>query len=71
MQIAKVCIMMKHNDTACMHLIGVENEDLFEKTDGLPCVGVFGGDTTELEIDNATGRIIGWKPITDEELLGV
>jgi len=31
-------------------------------------IGALGGDYIRLEIDNATGRIMNWKPITAEDV---
>lgn len=56
-----VTIFVKHNDMAIIEMDGVEHEGY------MPYVGVFGGDDTSLEIDNETGKIIGWKPIKIED----
>ena len=41
---------------------------IFEHDGYMPDMGMLGGDQTELTIDNATGTIIGWKPITPQDV---
>lgn len=62
--ISKVKISLKHDDRASLQLINEFGEKLAEVDDGMPNVGVLGGDYTDLVIDNNTGKIIGWVPIT-------
>lgn len=58
-----VKVMMKHDDRAVMTLSGHDRQELFDHDGYLPEMGLFGGDTTELEIDNDTGQIVGWKRV--------
>lgn len=63
----KISISCKHSDCASMTIM--EGEKTILEHDGyMPNVGIFGGDYTELEIDNQTGLILNWKPITVEEI---
>ncbi len=67
----RIKISMKHDDRCNMT---IEDEytvrlDSTETGNGyMPYLGVFGGDYTELEIDNATGKILNWKPISENEI---
>ena len=67
---AKIFVFLKHDDTASL-LIDKEGEEILDHHGYMPHIGIFGGDQTELEIDNETGQIIGWKPITQEDLEGL
>ena len=63
-KVVKVSVFVKHDDRALISLLDANNNTVEEQTDDyLPYVGVFGGEETELEIDNETGKIIGWVPI--------
>lgn len=68
---AKIYLFMKHDDTASLIIDNEKDEEIFDHQGYMPEVGVFGGDQTELVIDNETGKIIDWKPITQEELDGL
>ena len=69
MKIKSVTLFMKHNDMTNLILEDEKGNTLHEKdSDYFPDVGCIGGDDTEFKIDNETGKIIGWKPITDEDL---
>jgi hypothetical protein len=59
---AIVTLYLKHNDRAVFDF-----ED-FNLDGYLPAVGILGGDSTTLKIDNETGQIIGWKPILSDQL---
>ena len=63
----KISLYLKHDDRACFTLTD-KNEVVYESIEYLPHLGILGGDTTELEIDNETGKILNWKPISKEEL---
>lgn len=65
-----VSVFMKHDDRATMVLKERGGAVLAESEGYLPSAGIFGGDDTELEIDNETGRILNWKPITVAEIKG-
>jgi hypothetical protein len=58
-----VKIAVKHDDRATIHLLDSDKQKIDEHDGGMPYVGIFGGDYTKLLIDNASGLIIGWKPI--------
>jgi hypothetical protein len=69
MQIKTVTISVKHSDMAVMTLENEADVEVFEHDGYMPDMGVFeGGDYTELTIDNATGKIVGWKSITPEDV---
>lgn len=68
MEIKKVTINMKHNDLVFMSLDNENDVEVFEHDGYMPDMGMLGGDQTELTIDNATGKIIGWKPITPQDV---
>lgn len=60
---------MKHNDCVAFTVENEKGEEILDMhSDYLPTVGILGGDDTTLRIDNATGKIIGWKPVTNDEL---
>jgi hypothetical protein len=64
-KVKTVSVYMKHNDMTGMQLYDADGNTIEEMdSDYFPHVGVFGGDDTELTIDNETGKIIGWVPIT-------
>lgn len=65
--ITRVKLSLKHDDRASMQLINALGDVLADVHDGVPSVGILGGDYTDLVIDNASGKIIGWTPITMEE----
>lgn len=62
----KISLYLKHDDRVSM-IINENDVDVYESCDYLPYVGCLGGDHTELVIDNETGKILNWKPITKEE----
>ena len=61
-----VRLYLKHDDRTSF---GFEDGDfeIDKHSDYLPHVGILGGDDTTLTIDNDTGKIIGWIPITKED----
>jgi hypothetical protein len=62
-------VFMKHDDRTSFEVVDPNFKTLFEQDSHyLPDLAVFGGDDTTLRIDNETGTIIGWKPITTEQL---
>lgn len=58
-----VYVFMKHNDCAVIQLCDKDGNVIEEKDGYLPPVGIFGGCSTELKIDNETGYILNWKSI--------
>ncbi len=69
MGIKIVEISMKHSDLVVFILEDAKGDIIYEKDGYMPHVGMFNdSDTTDLKIDNETGKIIGWKPITKEDL---
>jgi len=64
--IKTIHISAKHDDRYAFHTDG----DTSVEHDGyaLRIPGLGGGDYTRLSIDNATGQIIGWVPLTEESL---
>jgi hypothetical protein len=69
MAIKRVTISMKHNDLVVMCLDDENGREVFDHDGYMPQVGMFScDDQTEIIIDNETGKIIGWKPITEEEI---
>ena len=62
-------VFMKHDDRASFTILDENGNEVFEQnSDYLPYLGIFGGDDTSLKIDNETGKIIGWVPITKEHI---
>jgi hypothetical protein len=58
---AIVHLFLKHDDRAVISMDDIERDGY------LPYVNaVIGGDQTSIEIDNETGKIIGWSPIKIE-----
>ena len=61
-----VRVYLKHDDRASI-VLEDDLGDVIEEMDSdyLPYVNeVLGGDDTLIEIDNETGQIIGWTPVT-------
>lgn len=52
----------------CSDLFGLEFEYVLYTGYVPRGIGIGGGDFIKLEIDNETGKIIGWKPLTIESL---
>jgi hypothetical protein len=61
-------LFMKHNDMANFEATDENGKKVFAHDGYMPYTENLGGDDTELTIDNATGKIIGWVPITLEEI---
>jgi hypothetical protein len=67
----KIYIGCKHSDMFNMTVVDDEGNELLEHNGyGVGLFGVFneGDDYINLTIDNDTGKIIGWKPMTKEEI---
>lgn len=68
MSITKVRICAKHNDMYAATAF-LENGNQREHDGyGLYIDGLGGGDYLRITIDNATGKIEGWVPLTEEQL---
>ncbi len=63
----RIFISCKHNDMCDFEVIDDDNT-LYESHDYAPYLGIFGGDYTHFQVDNETGKIVGWVPITKEEI---
>lgn len=64
-----ITVYMKHDDRCSMMIEDGHGDWLLNAhSDYMPYLGVFGGDDTKLRIDNATGQIIGWKPLTRDQI---
>ena len=62
--IKTVHIYMKHDDRCVIELLDENEQDVEEmSSEYMPHVGIFGGDDTDISIDNETGKIIGWIPL--------
>lgn len=65
----KISLFMKHNDCASI-TISDGDKNIVEHDGYMPYLNSFiGGDDTQLTIDNETGKIIGWEPISMETLI--
>jgi hypothetical protein len=65
----KVHISVKHSDMCYVAVDDDDGNEIFEHDGYAPRIGCMaGGDYTTFIIDNETGQIQGWKPITKEEL---
>jgi hypothetical protein len=65
----KISVSVKHSDLAS--LIIEKDSKVVLDHDGymLPILGISDdGDYTSFEVDNETGKIIGWKPLTDKDI---
>lgn len=64
----RISIFMKHNDMTSITVS--DNDKVVAEGDGyMPYLNShLGGDDTQMTIDNETGKIIGWEPITIEDL---
>lgn len=67
-KIKTIMINAKHDDRAGATFFGEGGAQLYAYDVGMPYVGILGGDYTRITIDNETGTIIGWRPVTDSEL---
>lgn len=66
--IKTINIQAKHSD---MYFAGIDYEDGTSKEHegyGLYITGLGGGDYIDFTIDNATGKIMGWVPLTEEKI---
>jgi hypothetical protein len=67
MTIKTLKINIKHNDMFAIELKDEGGKIIFSKDDYAPNIPHFcGGDYTDFFIDNETGKIIGWVPLTDK-----
>lgn len=57
-------IFAKHDDRAG---VNVDHLDI-HRHDGMPHIGVFGGDYTRLTLCMDCGKIQDWEPISDDEM---
>ena len=65
----KIHISCKHSDMLDMQILDDEGHEVLDHQGYGPGIGsLSGGDYLSLSIDNDTGKIIGWKPITEEEI---
>lgn len=64
--IETIHIQAKHDDRYSVTFETYDGKNIDHDGYGLRIDGVGGGDYINLHIDNATGKIIGWVPLTDE-----
>lgn len=63
-----ILLQAKHDDRFSIDFM-MEDGTTKEHEGYAPSItGLCRGDYTRIRIDNATGTIIGWEPITDDEL---
>ena len=65
----KICVSVKHSDLASL-IIEKDTKTVLDH-DGymLPIQGISDDeDYTSFEVDNETGKIIGWKPLTEKDI---
>lgn len=67
--IKTISLFMKHNDCSVIQAKNDKSELIIESNGYMPDIHMLGGDTTELHIDNETGKIIGWVPFTEKDFL--
>lgn len=68
----KISFSCKHSDMFNCVIVDEENNIMFEHDGYAPQIGSFsGGDYTGFVIDNETGKIENWKPITKEDIANV
>lgn len=63
-----ITLSMKHSDMAVFTAADSNGNFLVELDGYMPDVGNLGGDYTTFQIDNATGKILNWEPITNIEI---
>jgi hypothetical protein len=63
-----ITISMKHDDCTCFLAEDGARNILVDLHGYMPEVGNLGGDQTILQIDNKTGKILNWEPITNIEI---
>ena len=65
----KITISAKCNDMFGMLITDDKNKTVLDYDGYVPDIeSIGGGDYIELEIDNATGTIIGWVPLTEKTI---
>jgi hypothetical protein len=67
--VMKIFISCKHSDMLDMQIEDEDGNLILEHQGYGPNIGsLSGGDYLSLVIDNDTGKIIDWKPITQDEI---
>lgn len=69
MKLKSVFVYAHASDSQSYSFVGENREEIAQHTGYAPFIkNLCGGDDVDFEIDNATGKIIGWVPITDDQL---
>lgn len=66
--IKEIRINAKHDDRYAARIINDDGSDVVHEGYGLRMDGIGGGDYLKFTIENATGKIVGWTPLTEETL---
>ena len=66
----KITLRLNEDEHAEIMITNDHNEDIYEGIGCLPDLGSISCCNMVLEIDNETGKILNWKPISKEELDG-
>ncbi len=65
----KICVNAKCGDMFNMTIHDNNGNEILFKEGSVPSkLNIGGGDYIHFDIDNETGKIIGWVPLTDEEI---
>ena len=62
-----VKLSLKHDDRTSFIFEDDNGFEIEKHADYMPYVGILGGDYTILTIDNETGKIEGWIPLSKED----
>jgi hypothetical protein len=69
MAIKKIHLSFKHNDLSDVSIMDENDNAILEHNGYMLEMGIFiDQDQTVFVVDNETGKIIGWVPITEEDV---
>ena len=65
----KISFGCKCSDMSYMTIYDDEGNEIFEHDGYVPSIkGLGSGDYVDIDIDNATGKIIGWVPLSADKI---
>ena len=64
-----VYLSAKCSDMCFTTVIDQDGNEVLEKDGYVPHIkGIGGGDYLSIKVDNATGKIVGWVPVQEDEI---
>jgi hypothetical protein len=64
-----VSLSAKCSDMCYTTIIDQEGNEILEGDGYVPNIkGIGGGDYLSIKVDNATGKIVGWVPVTEDDI---